>query len=201
MSAHAQPRLTPEQYLEIERAAEFRSDYYDGRMYAMSGGCPRHAFINGNLVRELGNAIKQRPCSVAASDLRLRVGSGVLYTYPDVIVVCGEIKVAHGHSDTLTNPTVVAEVLSPSTERYDRGVKSVQYRTIDSLQEYALISQSEARMELFSRQSSGRWLLSEFVGLNAICKFESLDCSVALADIYHNITFDEINEAGSTLAE
>jgi Uma2 family endonuclease len=191
MSAHVQPRLTPEQYLEMERAAEFKSDYYDGHMYAMSGGSLRHAVIIANLARELGIALKNRPCTVTTNDLRLRVGSGKLYTYPDVIVFCGEAKLADRHNDTLLNPTMIAEVLSPSTEGYDRGLKSTHYRTIDSLQEYALVSQSEPRVEVYKRQLDHRWLLTEFAGPDAVCRFESLDLGVALADIYHNISFDE----------
>src|SRR5438067_1633431 len=110
MSAHPQPRLTPEQYLEIERAAEFKSDYYDGRMYAKSGGSLRHAIAITGLAAELRDALKQRPCTVVTNDLRLRVGSGKLYTYPDVIVFCGEPKLADQHDDTLLNPTLIAEV-------------------------------------------------------------------------------------------
>jgi Uma2 family endonuclease len=123
--------------------------------------------------------------------LRLRVGSGRLYTYPDVVVFCGAPKLADQHEDVLLNPTVIAEVLSPTTERYDRGVKWTQYRTIESLQEYALVSQTEPRIEVFRRQSGGQWLFTEFAGLGAVCRFESLDCAVALSDIYHNISFDD----------
>jgi Uma2 family endonuclease len=189
MSAHPQPRLTPEQYLEIERAAEFRSEYYNGRMYAMSGGSLPHALVIANLSRELGIALKKRACLVMTSDLRLRVSPRGLYTYPDVVVVCGEPKFADDQKDTLVNPAFVAEVLSPSTEAYDRGFKSAQYRTIASLQEYALISQSEPRVELFRRQPAGGWLLSESVGLDAICRIESLECQIALADVYEKVTF------------
>jgi Uma2 family endonuclease len=128
---------------------------------------------------------------VVSNDLRLGAGSGRLYTYPDVIVFCGTPKLADQHQDILINPTVIAEVLSPSTERYDRGIKWTQYRTIESLQEYALVSQTEPRIELFSRGSGGKWLFTDFVGLDAACRFESLDCSIALADIYHNITFGD----------
>jgi Uma2 family endonuclease len=190
MSAHAHPRLTPEQYLEIERAAESKSDYYDGYMYAMSGGSLGHAVVIGSLIRALGNTLMKRPCTVATSDLRLGVGSGRLYTYPDAIVFCGEAKLADDHNDILLNPTIIAEVLSPSTERYDRGIKFAQYRTIETLQEYALVWQSEPRVEVFQRQPDGRWLMSDFAGLDAVCKFESLDCSIALSDIYHNVSFD-----------
>jgi Uma2 family endonuclease len=189
MSAHAQPSLTPEEYLEIERAAEFKSEYYNGRMYAMSGGSYGHWLIIANLAGELRTALKKTPCAVGSSDLRLRVSPGGLYTYPDVVVVCGEPKFADDQKDTLLNPTFLAEVLSPSTEAYDRGFKSAQYRMLESLQEYALVSQTEPRLEVFRRQTGGGWLLSEFAGLNAVCRFDSLDRQVALTDIFERVTF------------
>lgn len=189
MSAQSQSRLTPEQYLEIERAAEFRSEFYAGHMYAMSGGSYRHAQIIGGLVGELRNALKQRPCSVVPIDLRLRVSPGGLYTYPDAIVICGEPKFADDQKDTMLNPTLIAEVLSPSTEAYDRGFKAAQYRTLVSLQEYVLVSQTEPRVEVFHRQSDGHWLLSEAIGIDAVCRFESLDCSIPLADVYDKVIF------------
>jgi Uma2 family endonuclease len=190
MSAQPQARLTPEQYLEIERASEFRSEYYNGRLYAMSGGSYNHVRIIGNLAFELRNALRQRPCEVTTSDLRLRVSPNGLYTYPDVTVVCGEPKFADDQKDTLLNPVFIAEVLSPSTEAYDRGFKSVQYRKLESLQEYALVSQAEPRVEVFRRQPGGDWLLSEAAGLDAACGFDSLGCRIALADIYGKVTFD-----------
>lgn len=199
MSAQPQPRLTPEQYLEIERAAEFKSDYYDGHMYAMSGGSLRHAILIAAVAHELSNSLKGRPCTVVSSDLRLGVGSGRLYTYPDVAVFCGVAKLADQHQDILLNPTVLVEVLSPSTERYDRGIKWTQYRTIESLQEYALVSQTEPRIEIFRRQSGGQWLFVDFAGLDAACRFESLDCAIALADVYHNISFADEEPAPESL--
>src|SRR6266404_9085154 len=114
MSAQAQPRLTPEQYLAEERAAEFRHEYYDGRIYAMSGGSYRHGQIIGNLTGELRTALTMRPCSVVPNDLRLRVSPDGLYTYPDVIVVCGEPRFADDRGDTILNPALIVEVLSPS---------------------------------------------------------------------------------------
>jgi len=189
MSAQAQPRLTPEQYLEAERAAELKHEYYNGQMYAMSGGSYRHAQIIGNLTIELGTGLKRRPCSVVPNDLRLRVSPNGLYTYPDVIVICGDPRFADDRRDTLLNPALIAEVLSPSTEAYDRGFKSAQYRTVDSLEAYALVSQLEPRVEVFRRQPGGHWLLSEAVGLDAVCQFDSLDCAVPLAEIYAKVTF------------
>ena len=137
MSAHFEPRLTPEQYLEIERAADVRSEYYNGRMYAMSGGTHPHAIVIGNLGSELGVALKKGPCVVTTSDMRVRVSKTGLYTYPD-IVVSDPPQYGDGRHDTVLNPRLIVEVLSPSTEAYDRGFKFAQYRTLESLREYAL---------------------------------------------------------------
>src|SRR5262249_15919391 len=154
MSAHAQAHLTPEEYLEIERAAEFRSEYYNGCMYAMSGASLSHVLITGSLNAELRAAVKKGPCLVGSRDLRLRVSPSGLYAYPDGGVIWGQAKCAEDLKDTVLNPTFLAEVLSPSTEAYDRGFKSTQYRKIESLQEYALVSQTEPRLEVFRRQLS-----------------------------------------------
>jgi Uma2 family endonuclease len=183
--------MTPEQYLELERAAEFRHDYFNGRMYEKPGGSFAHAIVIGNLSYRLGTALRERPCVVAVSDLGVRVSPNGLYTYPDLLVVCGPPKLLDGHKDTLLNPILIVEVLSPSTEAYDRGFKFAQYRTLESLREYALVSQTEPRVEVFRRQSSGDWLLSEAVGLEAVCRFESVDSSVVLSEIYANITFGD----------
>jgi Uma2 family endonuclease len=189
MSAHAHPSLTPEQYLEIERAAEFKSDYFGGRMYPMPGGTWAHSLILTNLAAELNAAPKQLPYDAIPGGLRVRASPYGLYTYPDVLVVSGEPKFADKQQDTLLNPTFLAEVLSPSTEAYDRGFKCAQYRKLVSLQEYALVSQTEPVLEVYRRQAGGGWLLSEFAGLDAVCRFESLGCQIALADIYKRITF------------
>src|SRR5579871_886026 len=192
MTAHPQPRLTPEEYLELDRASDVRNEYYNGHMYAMAGGSFPHAIIIGNLTGEIRSVLKGRPCYVAPSDLRVRVSPDGLYTYPDLSVVCGEPKLLDGRKDTLLNPALLIEVLSPSTEAYDRGFKSAQYRTLETLQEYALVSQSEPRVEVFRRQSSGDWLLSEAVGVESICSFDSLDARVKLSEIYANVTFEPI---------
>jgi len=190
MSAQSQPRLTPEQYLEIERAAlDVRSEYYNGRMYAMSGGTHTHAIVIGNLGTELRIALKKGPCVVTTSDMRVRVNKTGLYTYPDIVVVCDPPQYGDGRHDTVLNPTLIVEVLSPSTEGYDRGFKFVHYRTLGSLQEYALVSQAELRVEIFRRQSSGDWLLSESAGTESVCRFDSVNCTIALKDIYDKVTF------------
>jgi Uma2 family endonuclease len=191
MSAQSQPRLTPEQYLEIERAAQdVRSEYYNGRMYAMSGGTHPHAIVIGNLARELGIALKKSPCIVTTSDMRVRVSKTGLYTYPDIVVVCDPPQFGDGRHDTILNPALIVEVLSPSTEGYDRGFKFAQYRALESLKEYALVSQSEPRVEIFRRQPSGDWLLSDAAGIESTCRFQSVDCAIALKDVYDKVTFD-----------
>ena len=198
MSGSAHPRLTEEEYLKIERAAELKSEYYEGRMYAMSGGSFAHAFIIGNLIRELGVALRKKPCTVVSNDLRVRISPAKFYTYPDIIVVCGPVKLADdGQKDTLLNPTVLIEVLSPSTEAHDRGFKFLQYRQLESLQEYALVSQTEPRVEIFRRQPSGEWLLSESAGLEASCRFDSAGCQIALKEIYHRVEFAAEETTGS----
>ena len=192
MSAQSQARLTPEQYLELERAArDARSEYYNGRMYAMSGGTHPHAIVIGNLARELGIALKKGPCVVTTSDMRVRVSKTGLYTYPDIVVVCDPPQYGDGRHDTVLNPTLIVEVLSPSTEGYDRGFKFAQYRALESLREYGLVSQSEPRVEIFRRQPSGDWLLSESAGMDAVCRFDSVNCTIAVKDIYDKVTFGE----------
>lgn len=196
MAAQPMPRLSQEQYLHMERAAPFRSEFFGGHMYAMSGSSYPHVQITGNLSFELRKTVGQR-CDVMTNDLRLRVSPSGLYTYPDIVVICGEPKFADDQKDTLLNPILILEVLSPSTEAYDRGFKFAQYRTIDSLQEYALISQAEPRVELFRRHSGGDWLFSEAVGLDSTCRFASVDCAIALADVYSKVTFESPSENAS----
>jgi len=191
MAARPQHWLTPEEYLEIERAAEFRHEYYNGQMYLIPGGSLQHAVIIANLTAALHQALRSRPCLVANADLRTRTAAEGLYTYPDVSVVCGRPKFADRRTDTLVNPSLIVEVLSPSTERKDRGVKFAQYRTVESLQEYALVSQEEHRVEVFRRQEGGHWLLTEFVGLEAHARFESVDTSIPLAEIYLKVEFNK----------
>ncbi|MFN0170307.1 MAG: Uma2 family endonuclease [Bryobacteraceae bacterium] len=187
MSALPHPRITPEQYLEIERGADTRSEYYDGQMYALAGAAFAHIVIVGNVSFQLESLLRQRGCFVGTNDWRIRVAPDGLYTYPDVAVVCGEPRFADDQKDTLLNPVLLVEVLSASTESKDRGFKFAQYRRIESLREYVLVSQEEARVECFVRQLSGQWLLAEFVGLDAVCHLESVDCDLPLSEIYYRV--------------
>jgi Uma2 family endonuclease len=192
MSAQPVARITPEQYLEAERKAEFKHEYFDGEVFAMSGGTFPHGTIIGNLTGALWNALKGRSCTVTPNDVRVRVGSGRMYTYPDILVVCGEPRFADDQKDTLLNPTLIIEVLSTSTEAHDRGLKFREYRSLESLQEYALVSQYEPRVEKFRRGSTGDWLMTECAGLEGSCRFDSVNCEIALSEIYYNVAITTI---------
>lgn len=193
MAAQPLPRITPEEYLQMERDAEFRSEYYHGHVYPMSAGSYQHGLIIVNAGGELRSVLRGGPCRVVA-DVRLRTSEDGLYTYPDLMVVCGVPKFVD-RMDTIVNPTLLLEVLSPSTESRDRGFKFAQYRKLESLREYAMISQAEPHIEKYLRQSSGEWLLSEVSGLAGVCAFESVGCKIALVDIYRDVTFGEAAEA------
>src|SRR5580658_8192762 len=160
MSTLPKSRLTPEQYLEIERKAEFKSEYYQGEMFAMSGAKVAHILITTNALGHLFRQLEGKPYRVLNSDMRVCVAPNGLYTYPDLVVACGEFQFLDSTLDTLLNPTVIIEVLSESTEAYDRGQKFKLYRSLGSLAEYLLISSREVSTELFTRQPDDKWLLS-----------------------------------------
>jgi Uma2 family endonuclease len=188
MSAAAKTRYTPEQYLELERKAPYKSEYYDGYIYAMSGASREHNLATGNLSGELRSRLKGRPCEVYASDMRVWIGATRSYTYPDVVVVCGEPRFEDREVDSLLNPTVVVEVLSPSTEKYDRGKKFDQYRRLDSLREYVLVAQDEVFVVHYARRGD-EWVLSDLDRREDVLRLESIDCAVPLIEIYERIQF------------
>ena len=185
----SQPRtfLTPEQYLAIERAAEYKSEYYAGEMFAMPGAREAHNLIQGNLYVELRRQLRQRACRFYTSDMRVRVNASGLYTYPDATALCGEPLFLDDVRDTLLNPHLIVEILSPSTEAYDRGRKFGHYRTVESLREYLLISAERVSAELFIRQADGRWLLSAATQMEEVLDLQSIGCRIALADLYEDV--------------
>ena len=187
MSSQPKLRLTPEEYLTVEREAEYKSEYYDGEVFAMAGASARHVLIVTNVVRELGTQLKRRPCTVYSSDLRVRVSETGLYTYPDVAVVCGVPQWADDQRDTLLNPTLIVEVLSDSTKDYDRGGKFEHYRTLESLSEYVLIAQDKIHVEHFARQPDNRWILSETNRVEDTIHLSSIGCNLELAEIYDKV--------------
>jgi Uma2 family endonuclease len=187
MSSQRTTLLTPEEYLEIERRAERKSEYFKGEMFAMAGASLAHVVIVGNLGRELGNLLEAGPCGVYSSELRLRVSPDGLYTYPDLMVICGDPQFADNRGDTVVNPVLIIEVLSESTEAYDRGKKFDQYRTLPSLREYLLVAQDAPRIEQWTRQPDDNWLMAETSRMDASIRLASIDCVLPLTKIYNKI--------------
>jgi Uma2 family endonuclease len=187
MSSQAQKHYTPEEYLALERQAQCKSEYYAGEIFAMAGASRWHNLIVTNVLRELSLQLKGRPCTTYPSDMRVKVSPTGLYTYPDVTVVCGEAQFEDNQQDTLLNPTLIVEVLSESTEAYDRGGKFAHYRKLTSLMEYVLITQTKPHIEHYVRQPDNRWLLSEVDSLPDAIHLPSIDCHLALAEVYDKV--------------
>jgi Uma2 family endonuclease len=183
-SSGAQRLLTAQEYLELERKAPFKSEFIAGKMYAMSGASLQHNRIVTNLVLALGARLKGRGCNIYAHDLRVKLPAGDAYAYPDLVIVCEKERLGDDQCDTLLNPQLIVEVLSPGTEAYDRGAKFQHYQQIGSLQEYVLVSQAQALVESFQRQTGAQWLFTSFAGVTAVAEFPSLDCSIPLAEAY-----------------
>jgi Uma2 family endonuclease len=179
--------LTPEKYLAIERQNEYKSEYLDGEMVAMTGATRRHSIIAFNIANELGPQLKGRPCEAYISEMRVRIPERG-YVYPDVVVVCGEPRLEDDYLDTLLNPTVIIEILSESTERYDRTKKFAFYRTIESLNEYVLVAQDEYRIEQYTKQPDGRWLLTDHRSLSDVVELASVQCTLALREVYEKVS-------------
>ena len=187
MSSQATTSLSPAEYLELERKAERKSEYLNGEMFLMAGASPRHGVIVTNLVAELRQQLKARPCIVYSSDVRMRVSPSGLYTYPDVMVVCGEPQFAGDQKDTVLNPNLIVEVLSDSTRDYDRGEKFQHYRTLSSLREYLTIAQDAPHIERWTRQPEDHWLLTEFSDLSQSVQLTSVDCVLSLTEVYDKV--------------
>jgi len=189
MSTIAKTYLTPEQYLEIERKAEFKSEYYQGEMFAMSGARLAHIQIVRNAMRELGNQLRDKPCEPLSNDMRVSVSREGFYTYPDIVVVCGQPQMLDSEFDTLLNPAVIIEVLSDSTEAFDRNKKFELYRSLESLAEYVMISSRRVRVERYTRLLDGTWNFGEKTNLEETIDLNSIDCHLRLADIYERVDF------------
>ena len=180
--------LSPEDYLVIERQAEYKSEYVDGVMYEMAGGSERHNLIAGNLITELNIQLRKVPCRVYPSDLKVRVPNSKNFFYPDVSVVCGGIGFADDARDVVLNPIMVIEVLSESTAAFDRGKKFQSYQQIESLQEYLLVAQDEYVVEHYLRQENNHWLYTKVTGLEEVIVLPTLKCQLALSGIYSKAT-------------
>jgi Uma2 family endonuclease len=190
MSTVAKPLLSPQEYLARERQADFRSEFYRGEMFAMSGASWEHTLIKDNLALEAGNQLTAGPYGVGTSDLRVKIPATGLYTYPH-IVVCDEPKFEDDQFDTLLNPRALVEILSDSTEKYDRGAKFAHYRQIPSLQEYVMVAQDRPLVERYVRQADATWVLTIFDDLTQTFAFASVPAQVALTEVYRGVTFPE----------
>jgi len=191
MSTIPKRLLSAAEYLARERAAEFKSEFFAGEMFAMAGANRRHSLITSNLVSFLRPGVRPFGCEVHGSDMRIKVSSTGLYTYPDVSIACGNVQFEDENEDILLNPTVIFEVLSKSTERRDRGWKFMQYRKITSLQEYVLIAQDRPYIEHFARPPGGRFQLDEVEGLEAVLCLSTAPMQLPLQEVYLDVTFGD----------
>jgi len=198
--AHSQTFHTIEEYLALERDSEDRYEYLDGEIYAMAGESPQHSDICTNIGGQLYNQLRDKPCRVWSKDVKVRSGPKPktrydrkgLYSYPDLVVVCGEPQFHDEYRDVLTNPTVIIEVLSPSTEAFDRGEKWSRYQTwLPSLTQYVLVSQSKPQLEHFLRQPDGQWLYSSVKEIEGVLRLASIECTLRLEEVYDRIVFPE----------
>lgn len=188
MATAALTYYTPEEYLALERHAEFKSEYIDGRIIALAGAPDPHVTISLNIHAELRARFRGRACRAWANEMRVQVAGGRRYTYPDVVAMCGEKQFIDGVMDTLVNPALIVEVLSPSTEAYDRGEKFLHYRAIETLQEYVLVAQDRPLVERFVRHGEF-WHLGTVSGLDASLELTSVGCTIPLREIYENVEF------------
>jgi Uma2 family endonuclease len=181
-------QIPPEEYLELERKSETKSEYLKGEVFAMTGASLRHNLIVTNMVAALKQQLKQTDCKVVASDMRVAAPGATLYTYPDVAAFCGEPKLEDEQFDTLLNPCLIVEVLSRSTAAYDREIKFGLYRTIESLTEYVLVAQDGCHVAQCAKQPDGRWLLTDYRSPEDTLRLESVKCSLPLKEIYDKVS-------------
>lgn len=194
MTAQPLPTLSEAEYLVNERASTIKHEYYRGRIYAMTGAKEPHNLIAGNTLATFHSQLRRKPCHVYPSDMRIKVLRTGLNTYPDVTIVCGPPHFTDAVHDTLTNPTVIIEILSASTERYDRGLKFENYRTIETLRDYVLIAQDHYHIEHYIRQANGQWLLTEANQLDEAIDLQSIECTLGLEDVYEKVEIAQNDE-------
>ena len=195
-------RLTVSEYLTFERAAFERSEYIDGEVYLMPDESGAHADISVNLIVQLGTQLKKKDCRVRAKETKIKTGGPSpkaaansmkgMFSYPDMLVVCGEPKYHDKHKDIVLNPKVVIEVLSKSTEKFNRNEKFVRYRMFnDTLSEYILVAQDKPMVERFVRQDDNSWKLYTYIGIDAVCAIDSIGCTLPLSEIYDRVEFSK----------
>lgn len=186
---------SPEDYLEFERSSEIRHEFLDGDLFAMAGESLSHSRVCINLAREVGNKLKGNPCEPLSPNMKVRTSNASLFAYPDLTIVCGEPKFHDLKKDVLVNPKVIFEVLSPSTEIYDRTTKFMRFRLgNETLSDYILVSQDKPFVEHFTRQDNGDWRYRSYYNLADSFEIESVECSLSLAEIYDRVEFEPLNE-------
>ncbi len=183
--------ITPEEYLALERESEIKSEYFGGEIFAMAGASREHNKISTNIVRVLGNQLLEKPCSIFASDMKVKMKEIKKYTYPDIVIVCGIEEYDDEYNDILINPIAIIEILSDSTEAYDRGDKFSHYQFISSFSEYILVSQYFRKVEKFLRQKDDTWIYSKYEKPENIISIESIKCDLPVNDIYRDVKFSE----------
>jgi Uma2 family endonuclease len=189
-----QSHYSAEDYLTLERSAPYKSEYHDGQIYAMTGASRKHNLITVNIAGELRSQLKKRPCEAYINDMRVKAAEANCYHYPDIAVACGAPQFEDAQVDTLLNPVLLIEVLSPSTEAYDRGGKFAHYRKIATLREYLLVAQDQPNIERYVRQGEV-WILTEAAGLEASVPLESIDCVLSLREVYDKVLDDAGNNS------
>jgi Uma2 family endonuclease len=185
-AARAEARVSPAEYLARERQAQTKSEYLGGFIVAMTGASRLHNYVTGDIFGELRDQLRDRPCDVFTGEMRVKITETGDYTYPDVVVACGDVQFEDAELDTLLNPTVVIEVLSASTEGYDRGAKFISYRQIPTLQEYVLVAQDRPSVEHYLRQGE-RWLLTTVTVLDGSVQLPTIGCELRLREIYRRV--------------
>ncbi|SLM31827.1 conserved hypothetical protein [Desulfamplus magnetovallimortis] len=196
MNAQQQPNtsMTPEEYLIFEQNSEIRHEYFDGEIFAMTGASLNHNRINGNFFNEIKTQLKKSPCDAFSNDMRVKICTIGKYTYPDIVVVCGNIELENIMGiETLINPLVIIEILSDSTEAYDRGRKFQHYRFTPSLREYILVSQNHCFVEKYVRKDDNTWNLSSYENMKETMTIDTVKCQIYLSDIYYRVEFKKTN--------
>lgn len=189
MSAMPHENMTVQEYLEFERESDAKHEYLNGEVFAMAGASANYNLVTGNTYAALHAQLRKRPCLIFTNDMRVHIPATDLYTYPDIVIVCNAPQYEDKGKDTLLNPTLIIEVLSPSTENYDRGRKFQHYRSLSSLKEYILISQENYHIEHYIRQEN-KWILTDIMDATATINLPSTDCTLTMSDIYEKVDFD-----------
>ncbi len=184
-------KISPDEYLASERESEIRNEYFDGEIFAMAGASREHNQISSNIVRVLGSQLLEKPCNIFSSDMKVRMEEIGKYSYPDIVIVCEKEEYEDENNDVLLNPIVIMEILSDSTEAYDRGDKFSHYQTLNSFVEYVLISQYHCGVEKFARQDNQTWIYSKYQTMEQVVGIETINCVLPLSEIYRKVNLDK----------